>query len=260
VNELPPPLMSTVIWHDLECGTYTEDLPLWLGLAAEFGGPILDVGAGSGRVTLALARFGHPVLALDSDAELLEALEGRARTEALAVSTVHADARGAQLAEPVPLAIVPMQTIQLLGRGPGRARFFATMHANLQPGGALAVAFSETVEEFEWRDGDPFPLPDIVEHDGTVYSSQPTAVRSAGDSFVLERKREMIGPNGERSIEEDVIVLDVLDASLLITEAESAGFRCSAQRSVAPTSEHVGSEVLIFTSASSGPRQTGRAQ
>ena len=27
--------MSEVIWHDLECGRYEQDLPLWLRLAAE---------------------------------------------------------------------------------------------------------------------------------------------------------------------------------------------------------------------------------
>ena len=241
-------MISTVVWHDLECGTYTEDLPLWLGLAAELGGPVLDIGAGSGRVALALARAGHSVLALDSDVELLAALEQRARAQDLPVSIIHADARECRLAEQVPLAIVPMQTIQLLGRAGGRARFFAAVRASLRPRGALAIAISESVEEFEWRDGDPFPLPDIVEHDGTVYSSQPTAVRAVGDTFVLERRRELIGPGGERSIEEDVIVLEVLDGQLLIAEAESAGFRCSAQRSIAPTAEHVGSEVLIFTS------------
>jgi SAM-dependent methyltransferase len=252
--------MSTVIWHDLECGTYTEDLPLWLGLAAELGGPVLDIGAGSGRVTLALARAGYSVLALDSGGELLEALETRARAEGLPVTSIYADAREFQLNEPVPLAIVPMQTIQLLGEAPGRARFFTAVAANLQPQGVLAIAFSEAVEEFEWRDGDPFPLPDIVELDGTVYSSQPTAVRASGSNFVLERRREMIGPAGERSVEQDVIMLDLLDAALLTSEAAVAGLRYSGRRGIAPTSEHVGSEVLIFTRQSGSAPQAGPAR
>jgi hypothetical protein len=36
-------------WHDLECGAYAEDLPLWRMLAGTVGGPVLDVGAGTGR-------------------------------------------------------------------------------------------------------------------------------------------------------------------------------------------------------------------
>ena len=38
--------MSHVLWHDLECGSYAEDLPLWHELAGTAPGPVLDVGAG----------------------------------------------------------------------------------------------------------------------------------------------------------------------------------------------------------------------
>src|SRR6188472_2825680 len=63
------------LWHDLECGGYREDLPLWRSLADEQGGPVLDIGAGTGRVALDLAARGVPVVALDADAALLEALD-----------------------------------------------------------------------------------------------------------------------------------------------------------------------------------------
>ena len=44
-----------VVWHDVECGHYGADLALWDELAAREPGPVLDVGAGTGRVALALA-------------------------------------------------------------------------------------------------------------------------------------------------------------------------------------------------------------
>jgi precorrin-6B methylase 2 len=69
---------ATVIWHDLECGAYAEDLPLWRSLAASRGDPLLDVGAGTGRVALDLAAAGYQVTALDRDPELLDALQRRA--------------------------------------------------------------------------------------------------------------------------------------------------------------------------------------
>jgi 2-polyprenyl-3-methyl-5-hydroxy-6-metoxy-1,4-benzoquinol methylase len=72
-----PVLPATVVWHDLECGSYRADLPLWRELAAREGDPILDVGAGSGRVALELAGAGHRVTALDLDPDLLRVLRDR---------------------------------------------------------------------------------------------------------------------------------------------------------------------------------------
>jgi SAM-dependent methyltransferase len=249
--------MSTVVWHDLECGAYTADLPTWLSLAEQFGGPILDIGAGSGRVTIELARSGHQVVALDCDSELLAAL--RLRAAGLPVEIVQADARQFDLHRRFPLAIVPMQTIQLLSGGPGRARFFAAVARHLEPHGLLALAISPDVDEFTWEPGFPLPLPDIVELHGTVFSSQPTAVRTHGDTVVLERLRETIGPEGQRLVEHDQIVLDVVDAEMVIAEATSAGLREVGRRSIAPTAEHVGGEILLLMratqSAGSGPVQ-----
>ena len=106
-----------VLWHDLECSGYDADLPLWRELAGEAGGPVLDVGAGTGRVSLDLAAHGIAVVALDAEAPLLEALERRAA--GLPVETVLADARDFELGRRFPLVLVPMQTLQLLG---GRLR------------------------------------------------------------------------------------------------------------------------------------------
>ena len=68
--------MDHVIWHDLECGGYGAELPLWREPAAAEGGPVLDVGAGTGRVALDLARRGVEVHALDLDRALDAAIAG----------------------------------------------------------------------------------------------------------------------------------------------------------------------------------------
>ena len=52
---------EAVIWHDVECGAYAADLPLWRELAAGRSGPVLEIGCGTGRVALDLARDGHAV-------------------------------------------------------------------------------------------------------------------------------------------------------------------------------------------------------
>ncbi len=249
-----------VVWHDLECGAYSEDLPLWRSLAAEHGDPVLDVGAGTGRVALDLARRGYRVTALDRDPELITELSRRAGagrglgsnsdrdgvSSQLLVTTVVADAREFDLPERYPLCIVPMQTIQLLGGADGRAAFLRCALRQLRAGGVLAVAIVEALELYEVVDGFASPLPDIREEDGVVYSSQPVAVRAERGGFVLERRRETVAVAGERTVERDVIRLDRLTARGLEREGRAAGFIRHERARVRETADYVGSEVVIL--------------
>ena len=66
---------ASVAWHDAENGSYDADLFLWRELAESAHGPVLDLGAGTGRVAADLAAHGHEVVALDADAGLLAVLE-----------------------------------------------------------------------------------------------------------------------------------------------------------------------------------------
>ena len=234
----------SVIWHDLECGAYAEDLPLWRALAAEHGDPVLDVGAGTGRVALDLARAGHRVTALDRDPELLDALARRAG--GVEVTTVAADARDFELRARFPLIIVPMQTIQLLDGSEGRARFLACARRHLLPGGAVAIAIAEVLEPYEVVDGLPAPLPDVREQDGVVYSSQPIAVRADHGGFVLERRRETVSPAGVRTVAQDLIHLDRVTVEDLELEGSSAGLTPAGRDRVPETNDYSGSEVVIL--------------
>jgi SAM-dependent methyltransferase len=232
------------IWHDLECGRYTEDLPVWHGLAERSGGPVLDVGAGTGRTALELARAGYSVTAIDLDDELLEQL--RERAQGLDVTTVVADARSFWLGERFGLCIMPMQTIQLLGGAQQRAGFLECAREHLESWGALALALTDELELFDVSDGAVGPLPDVQELDGAVYSSQPIAVRADGDGFVLERRRETVTTDGQLTTERDLIRLDRLDADTLEHEAVAAGLRPAGRVPVPPTPDYVGSTVVVL--------------
>jgi SAM-dependent methyltransferase len=233
---------EAVIWHDLECGAYGADLPYWGRLARRHGGPVLDVGAGTGRVALALARAGHAVVALERDGELAAELARRA--SGLAVDVRCADACAFSLPRPVPLCIVPMQTIHLLG---DRGAFLRCARAALRPGGVLAVALlGEGVEPFELE-----LEPDFVLLDGVRYESAPTALRRSPPAreglpgaVVIERRRSRLRAGSTRRSELDRVTLAGCDARTFVREASGAGFAPLGVDVIPPTREHAGSEIV----------------
>lgn len=239
-----------VVWHDLECGGYRADLPLWRELAAEAasggGARVLDIGAGSGRVALDLARAGHVVTALDADPALLATL--RERAGGLGVETFCADARDFALAaRDHDLCLIPMQTLQLVRGAEERAALFGCAHAHMRDGAAIAIAIVTEVDEFDARAGGLGPAPERCEIDGVLYMSRAVRVASEDGLFVIERERLQIpaGDGPGPPAEHDRIELEILQPGALLSELESAGFAAEPARWIAETDEHSGSEVVI---------------
>jgi SAM-dependent methyltransferase len=235
--------MTEVVWHDIECGGYDLDLPLWRELAEREGSPVLDIGAGTGRVTLDLARRDHEVVALDRSAELLDAL--RERAAGLAITAVAADARDFAIDRRFPLVLVPMQTLQLLGGAEGRARCLACVREHLAPGGLLAVALADALECFDAEHDQP-PPPDLREVGGVVYASRPVRVRDLGGRAAIDRLRQIVALDGTLTTEENVVELDRLEPETLEEEALACGLRAERRRRIPQTLEYVGSTVVML--------------
>jgi SAM-dependent methyltransferase len=239
---------ETAIWHDVECGGYTADLALWRELAQEARGPMLELGAGTGRVTLDLAERGHRLSALDSEPVLVAELRRRARARGLRVDAVTGDARSFELARRFALVLAPMQVTQLLGGPDGRRSMLATVRGHMEEGAVLALALADPLDGLPVGDALP-PLPDVRELGGWVYSSRPVAMRATGHGIAIERVREAVSPAGGLRESAATIVLDAVDGGELADMAEREGFRRLAPRSVAATESYVGSQVVLLEAA-----------
>lgn len=233
-------MSAGVIWHDVECGGYEADLGLWEELADVAGGAILDLGCGTGRVALHLARRGHRVVGLDSDDALLTALEERAA--GLPVNLEQGDARRFDLGIEFGLVLAPMQLLQLF-EASERAECLRCIATHLRPGGRSAVAIVERMPAAEVGIA---PLPDVREVDGWVYSSLPIDTHTDEDGILVRRLRQIVSPQGESSDEITEVRLRHLSAEALEREALEAGLTPAGRCEIPPTEAHVGSIVLLL--------------
>lgn len=243
---------AEAIWHDVECGSYAADLPLWEELATRCGGPVLELGCGTGRVTIHLARRGHEVIGLDLDPALLAVLRERASdfrhsrvgrgSEAL-VEPLLADARRFELEAPVSLVLAPTHLLQLLADAEERARSLRCIAEALRPGGLLAASI---IEEMPEPDGAPPPLPDVREVDGWVYSSLAVEAAIGPGEIVVRRLRQKVSPDGSLSEEPNEVRIATFSAESFEREAAAFGLVPVGRREIPPTELHVGSLVVLL--------------
>lgn len=219
--------MNEATWHDVECGSYKADMALWLELARREQGPILDAGAGTGRVSIPLHWAGHEVVALDISEDLLRELRRREP----GIRTVCADAQDFDLgAERFGLIIAPMQTVQLLE---DPHAFVERARAHLKPGGLLAIALATEMEPFEGEDLEP----DGLEREGWTYLSTPVALREEPGFVEIERRRDAVGPRG--------VVTRTNTIRLARLTPDDLG-EPDEVRHIPETPEHVATEVVLL--------------
>jgi SAM-dependent methyltransferase len=238
-------MIAEAIWHDVENGAYAADLALWEQIAAEGAGPVLELGAGTGRVALELAGHGHEVIALDSSGDLIAALRDRAAVARLEIETVVADAREFELGRRFATILAPMQLVHIVGGTSGRERLLAAAARHLEPRGTFAAALLDEEAVSEQLSGPP-PLPDVREVDGWVYSSLPTEVIATTGGYEVRRLRQAVSPTGELSERTDSIHLDTLSPTELELEAAAAGLEPRERVPIPATADHVGSVVCVM--------------
>ena len=156
------------------------DVPFYLDQAASAGVPgapaaVLELGCGTGRVLLALARAGHVVTGVDQSPSMLARCEAKLASEPRVVRdrvTLHeADARDLSVASPAgagfALAIAPFRVLQHLATTADQLRCLAAVRRHLGPRGRFAFdvfnpsyAAMTRDRSAEAEDTPEMPLPD----------------------------------------------------------------------------------------------------
>lgn len=136
----PANLYDDAELYDLQYDGYRDDLPFYRRLAEDHGGPVVELGAGSGRVTVTLARAAAPVIAVEPNAAMRARGEARVAAAGLGdlVRFVDADARSLDLGAKAALVVAPFNTLMHFESLHDQDEVLRRVRAHLLPGGAFA--------------------------------------------------------------------------------------------------------------------------
>ncbi|SMB91401.1 class I SAM-dependent methyltransferase [Deinococcus hopiensis] len=123
--------------YDRQYDVYRDDLHFYAGVAERVGGRVLEIGAGTGRVTAFLARRGVSVLGLEPSARMIERGQERARAEGLRLDFVQGEAGTFRLEERFALVIAPFNALMHLYTPGEQLEALQNVRQHLQPSGAF---------------------------------------------------------------------------------------------------------------------------
>lgn len=148
------------------------DIAFWIEMAQASGGPVLEVGCGTGRVLIPTARAGIEIVGLDLSSYMLDVCRANLAQEPPDVQAraqlVTGDMRDFDLDREFALVTIPFRPFQHLETVEDQTACLRTIHRHLRPGGKLVLdlfnpsipylAAPERLEE--WGDVPEFIMPD----------------------------------------------------------------------------------------------------
>lgn len=123
--------------YDLEDAGYEEDYLLTEQWARVLGGPLLDLGCGTGRMALRLAAQGYQVTGVDITPEMIARARQKAAAQAVSVEWVVADARAFHLQKRFPFIFMLENVFQFFPTREDQEGLFARVREHLTPEGCF---------------------------------------------------------------------------------------------------------------------------
>lgn len=165
--------------YQLQYANYRDDISFYSRLAQRLNAThILEIGAGSGRVSIPLARRGFEVTGLELSSQMLELGHENALREGVDIKFVLGDAREFKLEQKFPLVIAPFNALMHLYSLSDQDKALDSIKTHLEPGGVFA--FDVYVPNFG--------LEGVLRHEGETFLELDGTRK---DVFLLQRVDKM---------------------------------------------------------------------
>jgi SAM-dependent methyltransferase len=152
----PSPYDAIARIYDPWSQSVTEDVQFYVDAALAAGGPVVELGVGTGRIAVPVAQAGVPVIGVDSSAGMLTVCHEAAQRAGVAhlVDLRQGDLRDPPVPERVPLVTCPFRAFLHLFTEPDRLQALRAAYDLLEPGGILIFdVFAPSREDIEETNG-----------------------------------------------------------------------------------------------------------
>jgi SAM-dependent methyltransferase len=142
-------------FYDAENSDKVDDIQLYLELAEEYGGPIIDIGSGTGRVMLPLARAGYEVHGIDNEKAMLDRAEKYRTEEGISPDKMvlhYGDVLTYKLDKKFPLVLVPYNGMMHFHSQEAQLAVLKKLRGWMNKGGMLVLDLPNAGEVFASQD------------------------------------------------------------------------------------------------------------
>ena len=213
--------------YDLEY-TLDYDLSFWLSLAGREAGPVIEWGAGTGRIAIPLAAAGHDVTAVELSTKMVE----RGEKKGGSVEWVVGDMRSASPGRRYGLAVCAFNSFLCLKSVDDALVFLNNAYEHLMPGGLLGIEVSAfSPEELVDPPGGPGLRYDFTRElpDGRLDRFSVSHYDAATQLMQMHLFYERYGASGElESRRAHDLTIRVVGRSELDLLLQTAGFEVEA--------------------------------
>ncbi len=121
--------------YDPWSASVVEDVAFYLERARRSGGPVVELGVGTGRIAIPVAADGIQVIGVDSSEGMLAVARERAELAGVELDLRHGDLRDPPVEGPVPLVLAPFRSLLHMETEPDRIAAVRAVRRLLEPNG-----------------------------------------------------------------------------------------------------------------------------
>jgi SAM-dependent methyltransferase len=188
--------------YDPWSASVVEDVAFYLEEARRSGGPVVELGVGTGRIAVPIAADGIRIIGVDSSRGMLDVCARRAALAGVAVDLRVGDLREPPVTERVPLVICPFRSLLHMHTDEDRLSVLAAAYELLVPGGRFvfdvfnpdAADIAETNDRWLERE------PGIFEHALWDESARTLTLTVRGEERETTMALAWLSPDEWRSL------------------------------------------------------------